>query len=333
MTMSALLTGATGFVGARVLDRLIERGNDVCVLALPDTIDQVNHQDRVRVVVGDVTDADSLMEATSEIDVVYHLAAIHFSALLREDEPADLIGVNVRGTDNVLRACVANHVRRIVFTSSVAVYTRAPWPFLWPIHEDFALRAAGDDNLRNYAQSKIEAEDLVRRCHHERGLEYAILRSAAVYGPKARWVEQIIRGLAVNPWRALSHGGQSAANQWVHVSDLAQAIVSAGTIMTPANAIVNIAGGELFSMRDMLAVIAKSLGLQSWMSMTPPLVRNTGNYSLRYDLTRAQALLDYMPRVMLEQGLREVLDAMNPAPQFPPAATQPFSMMSRFEEQ
>ena len=85
-------------------------------------------------------------------------------------------------------------------------------------------------------------------------------------------------------------------------------------------------------MRDMLAVIANSLGLQSWMSMTPPAVRNTGNYSLRYDLTRAQTLLGYMPRVTLERGLPEVLAAMEPAPQFPPSVTQSSSMLGRFEE-
>jgi nucleoside-diphosphate-sugar epimerase len=330
--MRVLLTGATGFVGRRVLGHLIERGDEIQVLALPDTIDQVTQRDRVRLVVGDVTDPASLVEATREVEVVYHLAAIHFSALVQVEAPADLIGVNVRGTENVLRAAVANLVRRIVFVSSVAVYQPAPWPFLWPINEDFALRAAGNDNLRNYAQSKIEAEDLVRRFHQERALEYAILRSSAVYGAKARWVEQNIRGLATNPWRALSHAGQTAVNQWVQVDDLAQAIISAGTGRIPANTKINIAGGELFSQRDLLAALAKAMGHSGWMGMTAPLVRNSGNYGLRYDLTRAQAILGYVPRGTIGDGLREILAAMDPAPQFPVAAAQSYAMTSRFEE-
>jgi nucleoside-diphosphate-sugar epimerase len=306
-----LLTGATGYVGSRVLECLVERGDFVRVLALPETVEQVRHRDRVQIVAGSLADDAALDEATGDVEIIYHLAAVHLRALRSGSSCKDLKAVNVLGTESLLRAAVASRVRRFVFTSSVAVYNRAPWPFLWPIHETFALRSVGDDNLRNYAQSKIDAEDAVRRFHHEHGIEAVILRSAAVYGPGARWAEEIVRGVLANPLRAFSPVGRFESNQWVHRDDLADAVVLAGTDPAMRNEIFNVAGGELFSLRDILAAASRSLGRPMPIA-EPAHPRATGTYALRYDLTRVQTRLGYTPRVKLAQGLDGVLAAMDP---------------------
>jgi len=207
--MRVLLTGATGFVGAETLEQLLNRGDEVRVLALADTVEKLRHRDRVDVVIGNLSDTDVLAAATRDVEVVYHLAAIHLSALRASADPGDLRIVNVEGTARLLRACGLNGVRRIAFTSSVAVYNAAPWPFMWPIHETYPMRTTGEDNLRNYALSKIEAEDLVRRAHQEQGIEVVVLRATAVYGPGAPWVERTIRALAANPASASRHTGDS----------------------------------------------------------------------------------------------------------------------------
>src|SRR5215475_13158281 len=107
--MRVLLTGATGLIGPCVLEHLLSRGDDVHVLALPETVLQVPRHDRVRVVAGSLAQNDRLGEATQGVEVVYHLGAMQLGS-----NPEDLIRVNVQGTGNLLRASVDNFVRRFV---------------------------------------------------------------------------------------------------------------------------------------------------------------------------------------------------------------------------
>jgi len=310
-----LLTGATGFVGSEVLDQFLDRGDDVRVLALPDTVDRLRERDRFEVVEGGLNDSDVLAEATRGVDAVCHLAAIHLSALRAVADPKDLRAVNVEGTDHLLRACAINAVRRIVFTSSVAVYNAAPWPYMWPIGETYPLRTTGEDNLRSYALSKIEAENLIRRAHQERGIEAIILRAPAVYGPGARWVERMVCGLAANPWSGLTRMGRFACNQWIHRRDLARAVVIAATDPELHYELCNVAGPELFSNMDLLSIVSKTLGSGPGLFIPTREAERTARYGYRYDVTRAEARLGFAPKIKLEVGMAEVLAAMTPMPQ------------------
>ena len=324
--MRVLLTGATGFVGSQVLEQLLDRGDEVRALVLPDTLDRLQHRDRVEVVEGSLNDTAAVATATRGVEVVYHLAAIHLSALREVTDARDLRVVNVEGTDHLLRACAANAVRRIVFTSSVAVYNAAPWAYMWPIHETHPLRTTGDDNLRSYALSKIEAEDLIRRAHQEAGIETVVLRAAAVYGSGAAWVERMVRALAANPWSALTRIGRFACNQWIHRRDLARAVVSGGTTPELQHELCNVAGPELFSARDLLVAMSRALRQEPWMHLRAPEAERTAPYGHRYDMTRARARLGFAPQVKLDAGVAEVLEAMSPPLQI---ATAPRGMESR----
>ncbi len=313
--MRILVTGGTGFVGSVVVDQLIESGQDVRVLALPDTAGALRDRAGIEVIEGSLGDSDVLAEATHGIDVVCHLAAIHLSALRDVADPRDLRAVNVDGTDRLLRACANSGVRRIVFTSSVAVYNAAPWPYMWPIHETFPLRTTGEDNLRSYAESKIQAENLIRRAHQDSGIAAIILRSPAVYGRSAPWVERTLRALAVNPWSAMTRLGRFACNQWIHREDLARAVILAGTIGNLRYELCNVSGPELFSAADLLQALFNALGQRP---LFPALTREadrTARYGFRYDVTRAQQRLGFAPIVKLETGVPDVVNAMSPPPE------------------
>jgi nucleoside-diphosphate-sugar epimerase len=310
-----LVTGATGFVGSQVVEELLDRGDEVRVLALPETVENLRHRNRVEVVAGSLSDSSVLVEATCDAEVVYHLAAIHLSALRAIADPRDLRTVNVEGTDHLLRACAMGAVRRVVFTSSVAVYNAAPWPFMWPVRETHSLRTTGEDNLRSYALSKIEGEDLIRRAHQEHGIETVILRSSAVYGPSAPWVERMVRALAANPWSALTRAGRFACNQWIHRRDLARAVVMGGTAAGLRHELCNVAGPDLFSARDLLVAMSRALRQGPWQHLPAPELELTARYGYRYDLTRAQMRLGFWPKLKLEAGLVEVLAVMTPKPE------------------
>src|SRR6266568_4758232 len=135
--------------------------------------------------------------------------------------------VNVRGTENILRACVIGRTGRLVFSSSTSVYDESSWPFGGPITEDTPRRTNSNGPLGHYAQSKIEAENLIRRFQRRHGLEYVILRAPLVYG-SARFDKLVLMELIDRPWLALTPRAQFAHMQWVHVRDMAKATVLAG---------------------------------------------------------------------------------------------------------
>lgn len=307
--MQVLLTGATGLIGPRVLDLLVKRGDSVRVLALPDTVDAVGHRDVVKVFEGSFDDTDTLAKASRGVEVVYHLGARVLGS-----GHTDLMHVNVQGTENLLNA-VKGRVRRFVFTSSVAVYSPAPFPFMWPIVETSPLKAHGSDELRNYGQSKIDGENMILRTHGEKKLEYVILRPPAVYSSESPWVAQLVQKLLQNPWQAFSRNAQHYRMQWVHVSDLARAIVLAGIRPTAANNVFNVAGDELFTQRDILRITRELIsapqqqqrtGSQHGSAIFAGQPHTNGHYGLKYDISKAQRMLGYAPKVQLRKGLMGV---------------------------
>src|SRR5262245_26010552 len=174
--MRVLLTGATGHIGRQLLKHLVSRGDDVCVLALPGTTQQIRKYDNVTVVEGDLSDEDALLRATDSARIVYHLAGSVIGAA-----PREFSRVNIEGTENLLRACESSKIQRFVFTSSVAVYAPAPTPEGWPITEKSPIRTQGRMPLMTYAHSKIAAEKAILRRQDSGVFECTIIRAPAVY--------------------------------------------------------------------------------------------------------------------------------------------------------
>jgi nucleoside-diphosphate-sugar epimerase len=302
--MRVLLTGATGFVGSHVLNRLVTRGDHVRVLALPETVEQVRHRDCVSIVAGTLADSAVLAKAARRVEVVYHLGGLRPGY-----PPQETMRVNVEGTEKLLHACVIGQVRRIVFTSSASVYDGSSWPLIRPITEDFPLRTNSSGIVGHYAQSKIAAESAIRRFQRQQGPEYVILRSPVIYGSGTRSDRQLLMQIINRP--ALARAAQFADIQWVHVKDMAEAIVLAGTRPKAANNIFNIAGSEALSLRDLSAMFWRSRGFGAWFDLLPHQICRDRNHRLRYDFSKAQKLLGYKPQVRLREGIEEIMAVMN----------------------
>ncbi|HYR88132.1 MAG TPA: NAD(P)-dependent oxidoreductase [Terriglobia bacterium] len=312
--MKVLLTGATGIIGPDVLTRLLARGDDVCVLARPDTMDKIKHRDRIEVVAGDLSDTKALEKATQGCEIVYHLAGLTIGAGLRE-----LTDVNVIGTEKLLRACEAAEINRFVFLSSVAVYAPAPTPNRWPVTEERAIRAYGNPNLKNYAQSKIDAEKEVLRFQGKGKFDCTILRSAPVYSKKAPRIRELVERLIQNPWQAVNPRSREVRMHWVHIHDLSKAVVLAGNRRAAANQIFNIAGPDVFTAATILALV-KGFPAEDLFE-----ARLSDAGTLKYDITKANRILGYTPKVRLESGLRELASTMNEWPRRPRFRRSPIS--------
>ncbi|HKQ98022.1 MAG TPA: NAD(P)-dependent oxidoreductase [Candidatus Polarisedimenticolia bacterium] len=310
--LTVLLTGASGYVGSVILDRLVGSGASVRVLALPETVVGLVHRDRIELFEGSLADKELLARATKGVDVVYH-----FGAALPTSDTNLIIEVNIRGTENLLVAATANRVRRFVHASSMAVYDPVLRRSRWPITEEFPLQAPGRRARSHYPRSKVEAEGLVRRAGADSGMEFVILRFPIVYGLGAPLVEDYIKTLLDRP-RVLTTGAAEAPGmQWVHVDDLAAATVLAGTRAEAANQVFNISGADVFSMRDLLEAVAeeKQVPLPALRERRPFFKalaeRRLRNATLKYDVKKAEAALGFRARDDLRATLRAIAADMN----------------------
>jgi nucleoside-diphosphate-sugar epimerase len=290
--MRVLVSGATGLVGPRLADRLLAQGDFVRLLVPPEAEDGFPRAGIE--IVPDVEDS-AAEEALTDIDVVYDLGSLLMGTGFEDRSAA------VR-TARLVTGARSRDVGRFVYLSSVAVYAPAPRPWMWPIREDAPLLAHGHKTLRLFGQEKIEAERLLRRVARKR-FEFTILRSSAVYGPGARWLEGLLRGIANDPFRGLGIELNPTFMQWLNVRDLVDALVLAATREPAANATFNVASRDLFTRRD----VAKALSRVE-RHLLP---KQSGHARLlKYDISRARAGLGFESAVTLEQGLAEVVAAI-----------------------
>jgi nucleoside-diphosphate-sugar epimerase len=174
--MRALVTGATGFLGGRLVRELIGRGHEVAALVRPGS-DATAVPTGAELVRGDVTDAASLAPAMAGRDVVFHLAAVVGRNPGGREHHRD---VGLAGTEHVIRAAAAAGARRFVHLSSMVVHGRHPGGR--PVSED----APYDDRVEewnHYAWQKIVSERAVWRAHEEGAILATTVRPPTVLGP------------------------------------------------------------------------------------------------------------------------------------------------------
>ncbi len=177
-----VLIGGAGLIGSHTVDRLIQE--DVKEIVIYDNfvrgrIENLSNalkDPRVKVfdVGGDILQTDILEAAIDGADGVFHLAALWL--LQCHEFPRSAFDVNVRGTFNVMEACVKKGVKRLVYSSSASVYGDAVQE---PMTEDHPF-----NNKNFYGATKIAGEAFLRSFHHRYGLNYVGLRYMNVYGPR-----------------------------------------------------------------------------------------------------------------------------------------------------
>jgi len=211
---TVLITGATGFVGNRLVERLV-LGSDYKTRAMVRRFSGPGLARLARLptqlVLGDILDPNSLTEAAKGCDVVVHCAYGNSGSGSQRREST------VSGTENVLKAALQAGVRKVIYLSSSAVHGRDP---KIPLVDE----AAPFKNDRDvYSESKIEAEKLVWRYHREHGLPVVVFRPTLIYGPYGRtWTVRIVK--EIQSGAILTNGGSGAANL-VYVDNLVDAIL------------------------------------------------------------------------------------------------------------
>ncbi|MCP5519448.1 MAG: NAD(P)-dependent oxidoreductase [Verrucomicrobiales bacterium] len=245
--MKVLLTGANGFVGSHILDRLRQDGMAVVLLLRPssDTRFIVSHLDAVEVVRGDLANPGALAPVMAGVTHVIHCAGA--TKALHEE---GLFAANRDGTTGLIHLVNehADHIERVVHISSLAAGRsgRAEQP----AHEDDS-----PEPLSAYGESKRAAEEVV--CRHCR-VDHMILRPAAVYGPRDREFLPLFAA-AAKGWAPVFGGGRQELSL-VFAPDLAAAVHAALTRSFSGGWIVNAAAAEVVTSRQLVLEVGKAAG-------------------------------------------------------------------------
>jgi GlcNAc-P-P-Und epimerase len=244
--MKVLVTGGSGFIGARLVEELLAGRHEVRIL---DKVQSVRHAELCQV--GDVRDPDVLQTAVKNVDLVYALAAEHQDNV----RPTSLYyDVNVGGAEKLAAACLANGVSRIVFTSSVAVYgLNAGEPSEESVPRPF----------NHYGQSKLQAEEILRGwADRAPGAQLTIVRPAAIFGEGNRGnvynlASQIMSG------RFVMIGQGSNRKSMGYVGNVAAFLASLGEWAMPGTRTFNYADKPDLSMMELVDLVTTWMGKPS----------------------------------------------------------------------
>jgi nucleoside-diphosphate-sugar epimerase len=251
-----LITGATGFVGCRLAEALIEQG--VPVTALVRTWSNAARLARlpVAMVGGDMLDLDSVRSAVKGCDVVIHCAVdnrAYDTGRAQEHRRSSELG-----TANVLQAALEGRVERVVHLSSVAVYGYEAYPEA--ATETASYRYTGDA----YCDGKIDAECVALRYHQQHGLPVAVLRPTLVYGPFNYWSAMLVSAIRRGRM-ALLDGGTGICNS-LYVDNLVDAILIAAVHPQAPGQVYHISDAAPVSWREFLEGHARAIG-DDWLPL------------------------------------------------------------------
>lgn len=306
----ALVTGANGFIGSHLVERLLADGFSVLALCRYDENGSWGWLDHIRpgppeleVLLGDVRDPGFVDDATGGIDTVFHLAAL-VSIPHSYEAPASYISTNVTGTLNVLQAARRHGVSRVVHTSTSEVYGS---PQEVPIRETHPLQGQSP-----YSASKIAADKLCESFALSFNVPVVTLRPFNTYGPRqsARAVIPTILGQLLTGATKVHLGDLSPRRDFTFVSDTIAGFMAIASADIPPGSVVQLGTGSSVSIGELFDLCVSITGVDATVVPDEKRVRPERSEvdHLRSDPSRAHDLLGWQPTVSLEDGLRRTAD-------------------------
>ncbi|MDQ7005985.1 MAG: GDP-mannose 4,6-dehydratase [Acidobacteriota bacterium] len=306
MASTYLVTGAAGFIGSHVTDRLLERGDRVVGLDNFDdfydpgikraNLRRWDGHEAFRLVEGDIRDRELVrrLMAAESVDVLVHLAA---RAGVRPslEQPELYADVNVRGTTVLLEAARQAGVRRVIYASSSSVYGGNEKV---PFSEDDPV----DHPVSPYAATKKACEVIAHTFHHLYGLDTIGLRFFTVYGPRQR------PEMAIHKFTRLIDQGRpvpmfgdgSSERDYTYIDDIVAGVLAAIDAARGCR-VYNLGESATISLADLVALIGRALGREPQIERRP---FQPGDVLRTWaDVSRARRELGYDPQVPVEEGI------------------------------
>ncbi len=303
-----LVTGAGGFIGSHLAERLVELGAVTRGLVHYNALGSRGWLDaspaggKMDVVVGDVTDRDSLRAAMEGVDVVFHLAAL-IAIPYSYQAPFSYIRTNVEGTSNILQAARDVKVKRLIHTSTSEVYGTARYT---PIDEKHPLQGQSP-----YSASKIGADKMAEAFHLSFGVPVVTVRPFNTFGPRqsARAIIPAIISQCLVSDR-VKVGNVRPLRDFNFVTNIVDGFIKAAEAKGVEGQTFNLGSGREISIGDLVQLIAGLAGRRVTVDGDDRRVRPAGSEveRLQADARRAQSVLGWTPGVSLEDGLQQTVE-------------------------
>ena len=298
-----LVTGGAGFIGSEVTTQLVHHAARVTVLDnLTSGKKQYLEGLPVHVVRADICDKRTISRCLKDQEIVFHLAALPFipDSYLN---PQEFFRVNVEGTLNLLwKAIHSESVERFIYISSSKVYGTAQ---RIPMDEDHPTQPHS-----TYAVSKLAADRAVFTLHKEQDFPVVILRPFNSYGPRITQ-PYIIPEIAIQLLEGRGHlklGNVESSRDFTFVEDTAKAIILASIANRAVGEVINIGSGTETKIQDLAALIAKIIKTKFVLDRDNSRIRPYDVDRLICNNSKAQNLLEWKPKVQLEDGLIQAVN-------------------------
>lgn len=311
-----LLTGGASLIGSHIAEHLLAAGSREVVLfdnyslGSPDTIEHLAQEPRVKLVRGDILRTNEIYDALEGVDGVF--AAAGFLTLPLSLNPALGLSVNVMGQLNVFEACRYRGVGKVVFSSSVAVYSD-PLAEIIDETEPFAWNKLQPGGAL-YGASKIIGENIGRLYHDKHGVKSISLRYSSVYGERQHYravnalyiietYDRIVRGE-----RPVIPDDGSEVHDYIHAADIARASLMAMESDVSRESF-NVATGVSTSLNELVAIVQNVMGTNLQPEYKTPVgkIRATSSSTLKFSNKKIATMLGWRPEISIEEGIRRVI--------------------------
>ncbi len=323
-----LVTGANGFIGQHLVKKLIQNGYLVHGLVMPNTsLGELALLDNksLKIVRGNLTDYGSLLNATKDVNIVIHLAGIVNHVNVSDNF---YWNVNVKGTENLLKACIENKldIKRFVYCSSVSVYGSSS-----DLNNTIIDETHTGKDQKIYGKTKYESELVSHKYCDNYKIPLTIIRAGRVYGEGDYSLGLYFK--LIKKRFFFNIGNCDIYIMPVYVGDLVDAFILALENPKAIRNMYIITGEDIITKREFVNIIAKSLNvnlinlvLPKWLVIPPiylieklfllfttntPLSREKLEFFLtsrRYDISKAKKELGYKPQVGIKEGIRRTIE-------------------------
>ena len=312
---TVLVTGADGFIGSHLAERLVEEGARVRAFCLYNSNGSAGWLDESEpfgegdgeIVLGDIRDPEAVRKAVAGVDVVFHLAAL-IAIPYSYTAPRSYVDTNVSGTLNVLEALRSEDAGKMINTSTSEVYGT---PETVPITEEHPLRGQSP-----YSATKIAADKMCEAYALSFQTPVMTLRPFNTFGPRqsARAVIPTILGQLLAGIRTINLGALTPRRDFTFVADTCEGFVRAAVTDVAPGTVVQLGTGRTVSIAETFELCRSAVGVEAEVVSDEERLRPPGSEVevLQSDPALARSVLGWEPRVSLEEGLASTAEWLRP---------------------
>jgi len=299
--MNILITGGAGFIGTKLANKLSKK-NKIYILDFPSKIKKKSkYLKNCSLVSGDIRNKNTFSKINNRIDLVYHLAAL-CSTEMSEKYPRQCYATNVDGTKNLLKWCIKKKVKKIIFTSSMAVYGRnSP-----KIKENAKCKP-----VSVYGKTKLMSEKILLTQSDK--IKTIILRLFNVYGPGQDLNNEVQGMFSIYLKHAISYkkvfvkGSLSRVRDFVYIND----VISALKYNYKSSDIYNVGSGKPNKVIDVIKSIFKHLKIKFKKNLIQNIKKHKGDTHISYANINKIKKIGWSPKYNLQKGSKITISKIN----------------------